>query len=139
MMLPAPASTGITALTPMNGASAAVRMMPVPKPPMPPTTAAMTPRAATSASAVASSSNSGARHRARAPGAVDRDVGERRFRHLHHLEIGRPALGEHLDSDGDGGGADALDVDVKGQQIADLHRLLEDELLHRHRGDAAAG
>ena len=48
------------------------------------------------------------------------------------------ALGVHLDGHGDRGAADALDVDVEGKQVADLHRLLEDELLDRHGGDAAA-
>src|SRR4051794_17655652 len=139
MIAPATASTGITALTPISGASAAVRMMPVPKPPMPPTVAATIATAASSASVGASSSNAlVARHGARSPGAVDGDVGEGRLGHFHHLRIGRPALGVHLDRDSDRGLADALDVDIERKQVADLHRLLEHELLHRHRGDAAA-
>src|SRR5438067_1562295 len=116
MMAPATASTGITAFTPMNGASAAVRMMPVPKPPMPPTTAATMPSAATIASADASSSNLVARHGPRLPGAVDGDVGERRLGDLHHLGIRRPALGVHLDIHGNRGVADALDVDEEREQ-----------------------
>src|ERR1700740_884226 len=113
MIAPATARTGITALTPMSGASAAVRMMPVPKPPMPPTTAAMMPSAATRASAGASSSNSVARQRTRPPGAVDRDIGQGRLGDLHDARIGRPPLGVNLDRHGDRGGADALDVDVE--------------------------
>src|SRR5205823_9256554 len=140
MIAPATASTGITCFTPISGASAAVRMMPVPKPPMPPTIAATIATAATSASVDASSSNSSiARHGARPPGAVDGDVGERRLGHLDHLRVGRAALGIHLYRDGDRGRADALDLDVKREEVADLHRLLERELLDRHRGNAPAG
>src|SRR3954466_9077985 len=128
MMVPATASTGITALTPMSGASAAGRMMPVPKPPMPPTTAAMIPRMATKLKVEKSSSKS-ARHGPRLAGAVDRDVGERRLGHLYHLRIGRPALGVHLDRHRDRGVADANQVDVEREQVADLHRLLESEFL----------
>ncbi len=57
MMTPATASTGTSAFTPMSGASAAVRMTPVPNPPMPPTTAAPKASSATAASVGASSSN----------------------------------------------------------------------------------
>src|SRR5438874_4276695 len=139
MIAPATASTGITCFTPISGASAAVRMMPVPKPPMPPTIAATIATAATSASVDASSSNSSiARHGARPPGAVDGDIGERRLGDFHHLRIRWPALGVHLNCHGDRGGADALDVDVEREQVADLHRLLERELLDRHRGNAPA-
>src|SRR5256885_9136110 len=138
MIAPATASTGITALTPMKGASAAVRMMPVPKPPMPPTTAATMPSAATSASACASSSNLAARHGPRLAGAVDGDVGERRLRDLDDFRIRRPALGVYLDIHGDRSVADALDIDEKREQVADLHRLLEDELLYGDGGDAPA-
>src|SRR6185503_781877 len=137
MMPPATASTGITALTPISGASAAVRMMPVPKPPMPPTTAATMPSAATKIRFVRSRSKS-ARHGARPPGAVDGDVGERRLGDLHHLGVGGAALGVDLDRYGDRGVADAFYLDVERQQVADLHRLLELELLDRHRRDAAA-
>src|SRR5437764_4852571 len=137
MMAPATASTGITLFTPISGASAAVRMMPVPKPPMPPTTAATMPSAATMASAEASSSNLVARHGARPPSAVDGDVGERRLGDLDDLGIRRPALGKHFHRHGDRRRADALDLDVEREQVADLHRLLEDEFLHRHGGDAA--
>src|SRR5689334_25427472 len=112
MMAPATARTGITALTPMKGASAAVRMMPVPKPPMPPTTAATMPSAATMASAEASSSKLVARHGARVARAVDRDVGEDGVGHLHHLGVRRAPLGVNLDLHGDGGRAGAHQVDV---------------------------
>src|SRR5919108_61568 len=76
MMTPATASTGTTLFTPISGASAAVRITPVPKPPMPPTTAAARPSAATAASVYASSSNLALD----GPGpavAIDCDVGER--------------------------------------------------------------
>src|SRR6185295_12258584 len=101
MMAPATASTGITCFTPMSGASAAVRMMPVPKPPMPPTTAATMPSAATRASDAGSSSNLLVRHRPRPAGSVDGDVGEYRLGHLDHLGIRRAPLGVHLDLDRD--------------------------------------
>src|ERR671934_91922 len=95
--------------------------------------------AARSASVGASSNTSSvARHGARSPGAVDCDVGERRLRDLHHLGIGGPALRVDLYGDGDGRRADALDLDVERDEIADLHRLLEHELLHRHGRDAPA-
>src|SRR3990170_2100161 len=99
MMTPATASTGTSALTPMSGTSAAVRMTPVPKPPMPPTIAAPSESTATAASVGASSSNLAGRHGARAPDGVDGDVGERRLGDLDHLRIGRAALGVHLDRD----------------------------------------
>src|SRR5690349_24140077 len=127
MIAPATASTGITAFTPMKGASAAVRMMPVPKPPMPPTTAATMPSAATMASAEASSSNLVARHGARVPGAVDRHVGEDGVGHLHHLGIRRAPLGVNLDLHGERHRTGAHQVEVEREQVADLHRLLEDE------------
>src|SRR5687768_2026966 len=138
MMTPATARTGMTALMPMSGTSAAVRMTPVPKPPTPPTTAAASATAATAASVGASRSKSAARHGARAPFAVDGDVGERRLGDLDGGRVGRAALGVDLHLDGDRGVADALDVDVEGEHVADLHRLLEHELLHRDGGDAAA-
>src|SRR5687768_18458306 len=138
MITPATASTGTSALTPMSGTSAAVRITPVPKPPMPPTMAAPSASTATAASVGASSSNLAGRHGARPPVRVDGDVGKRRLGDLHDVRVGRPALGEHLDRDGDRGGADALHLDVERQQVADLHRLLEHELLHCHGGDAAA-
>src|SRR5689334_11109873 len=137
MTAPATAMTGISAFTPISGASAAVRIAPVPNPPMPPTAAANTPTAATRARSPGSRSNALARHRARPPRAVDRDVGERRLGDLDDLGIGGTALGEHLDGDGDRRGADPLYVHVEGKQVADLHWLLEDELLYRDRRDAA--
>src|SRR5688572_3444566 len=137
MITPATASTGTSALTPISGVSAAVRITPVPKPPMAPITAA--PRASSATAArVNGSSSKLARHRARAPFAIDGDVGQRGLGHLDDLRVLRPSLGVHLDRDGDRGGADALDLDVERNHVADLHRLLEDELLHRHGGDAAA-
>src|SRR6266849_9089120 len=128
MMMPATASTGITALMPISGASAAARITPVPKPPMPLTTAAPSASAATTASMGASSSNLRARHRARAPAGIDRDVGERRLGHLHHRRRMGRALRVHLDGDRDGRIADAQHVGVEREHVADLHRLLEDEL-----------
>src|SRR5690606_19172175 len=120
--------------------SAAVRITPVPKPPTPPTTAAASASAATAASVGASRSKLGAGgHRARAPFAVDRHVGERRLGDLHDRRIGRPALGVDLHGDGDGGPAYAHELGVEGKHVADLLGLLEDELLHRDRGDAPAG
>src|SRR5262245_10261843 len=107
MTMPATAITGTTAFTPISGTSAAVRITPVPKPLMPLITAAPSASAATAASVGASSSNLGARHRARAAVAVDRDVGERRLGHLDDVRIGRPALGEHLDPHRDRSVADA--------------------------------
>src|SRR5438067_3548770 len=122
MIAPATASTGITLFTPISGASAAVRMMPVPKPPMPPTIAATIGTPAMSASVGASSSNASvARHGARPSRAVDGDVRKRRLGHLHHFRIGGPALGVHLDRHGDRGRADAVEVDVEREQVADLH------------------
>src|SRR5688572_18324457 len=138
MITPATASTGTSAFTPMSGARAAVRMMPVPKPPTAPITAAPRPSSATTASVAGSSSKLAARHRARPAVAVDGDVGEGRLGHLDRLRVLRTALGKDFHRDGDRGGADALDVDVERNHVADLHRLLEGELLHRHRGDAAA-
>src|SRR5437763_6769530 len=131
MIAPATASTGMTAFTPMKGASAAVRMMPVPKPPMPPTTAATMPSTATSASAGASSSKSVARHGTRPSGAVDRDVRQDRLRHLHHFRVGRAPLGVHLDLHRDRSFSRAHVVYVEREQVADLHRLRKDEFLDR--------
>src|SRR5262245_6520400 len=137
MITPATASTGTSALTPISGVSAAVRTMPVPKPPTAPITAAPRPSRATMAR-VAGSSSKLARHRARPAVAVDGDVGEGRLGDLDGARVLRPPLGVDLHRHGDRGVADALHVDVEGQHVADLHRLLEDELLHRHGGDAAA-
>src|SRR3954471_20935424 len=137
MMTPATASTGTSALTPMSGASAAVRMMPVPKPPTLPITAAPRPSRATAASVGASSSKL-ARYAARPAVAVDGDVGERRLGHLDRLRLLGTALGVDLDRHGDRRRADALEIHVERQDVADLHRLLEDELFHRDRGDAPA-
>src|SRR5262245_22222753 len=136
MITVATASTGTSALTPMSGVSAAVRITPVPKPPTLPITAAPSASSATAAR-VSGSSSKLARYRARPPVAVDGDVGERRLGHLHCLRVLRPTLGIHLDRDGDRCGSDALDVDVEGNHVADLHRLLEGEFLDRHGGDAA--
>src|SRR6185436_18580716 len=112
MITPATASTGTRAFTPIRGVSAAVRMMPVPKPPTAPITAAPRPSRATAASVNGSSSKL-LRHRARPALAVDGDVGERGVGHLHGARILGPALGVDLDRDGDRGGADALHVDVE--------------------------
>src|SRR5262245_51310108 len=131
MMTPATASTGITCFTPMSGVSAAVRMMPVPKPPMPPITAAPRASAATAVSVKGSSSTS-ARDRPRAPARVDGDVGERRLGHLHHLAVLAPALGIDLDLHCHRGGAELDQLGIAGEEIADQHRLLEDKFLHRH-------
>src|SRR5712664_778716 len=115
--------------TPISGASAAARITPVPKPPMPLMTAAPSASTATTASMGASSSNLGARHRARAPAGVDRDVSERRFSYLdHRRRVGR-ALRVHLDCHRDRGVADAHHVGVEREHVADLHRLLENKLL----------
>src|SRR5688500_4618433 len=124
MITPATASTGTTALMPISGTSAAARITPVPKPPMPPMIAAPSASTATAESVGASSSNLAGRNGARAPAGVDGDVGERGLGDLDHVRVGRPALGEHFDRHRDGGGADALDVDVERKQVADLHRLL---------------
>src|SRR4051794_32366636 len=107
MIAPATASTGITLFTPMKGARAAVRMMPVPNPPMPPTTAARMPSAATNASAGASSSKSVARHGPGPPGAVDRYVGQDRFGDLDHFRRRGTPLGVNLDLHRDGSGSGA--------------------------------
>src|SRR3954466_6208795 len=106
MMTPATASTGTSALTPMSGASAAVRMMPVPKPPTLPITAAPRPSRATTASVKGSSSKL-ARYGARPAVAVNGDVGEGRLGHLDRARFLRPALGVYLDGHGDRGRADA--------------------------------
>src|SRR6185436_17568464 len=116
MMTPATASTGITALTPISGTSAAVRITPVPKPLMPMTMAAPTASTAMAASVGASSSNLGRGQRARTPVAIDRDVGERRLGDLHHRGVGRPALGEHLHLHGDRSAAYAHQVGVEREQ-----------------------
>src|ERR687895_2873901 len=118
MMTPATASTGTRALTPMSGASAAVRMTPVPKPPMPPTIAAPTASNATATRVGASRSKLRSRHRARAAVRIDGDVGERRLGHLHHPRVLGAPLGIDLDRDGDRGVADFLDVDEEGKKIA---------------------
>src|SRR5438552_16839197 len=107
MMPPATASTGTTALKPMSGASAAVRMTPVPKPPMPPTTAAPSASAAIAASVGASSSNPLARHRPRPAVGVDGDVRQRGLGDFHDPGIGRLALGVDLDVHRHRGIADA--------------------------------
>src|SRR5688500_9116615 len=120
MITPATASTGTSALTPITGTSAAVRMMPVPNPPMPPTTAAATASAATAASVGASSSNLAGLHRPRTPVAVNRDIGQRRFRDLHHRGIGGTALGVHLDLHGDRSVAYLDEVRVERHKVADL-------------------
>src|SRR5687768_9962028 len=113
MITPATASTGMTCLMPISGVSAAVRMMPVPKPPTPPTTAASSPTAATSARVCASTSKARlARHRARLAFAVDRHVGERRLGDLDHRRVGGAPLRVDLDRDRHRGGADAPDLDV---------------------------
>src|SRR5688572_2108035 len=120
MIAPATAITGTSAFTPMSGSSATVRKMPVPKPPMPPTMAAQRAIAAMAARVGGSRSNL-ARHRARAPATVDGHVGERRLGDLYHPRVLRPALGVDLDRHRDGGVADAPDLHVEGQQVADLH------------------
>src|SRR3989442_11981932 len=138
MMRPATASRGTSALTPISGTSAAVRITPVPNPPMPPTIAAPMATSATAARVGASSSNLGARHGARTPAGVDCDVGERGFGDLHHAGILGTAFGVDLHRHGDRGVTDLFHVDVERKQVADLHRLLEHEFLHRDRGDAPA-
>src|SRR2546430_2049944 len=120
MMTPATASTGTTALMPISGASVAARNTPGPKPPTPLMTDAPSATAATSASVGASSSNLVFWHAARPAGAVDRHVSERRLGDLHHhRRVGR-ALGEDLDLDRDRSVADFHQVDVEGNQVADL-------------------
>jgi hypothetical protein len=69
---------------------------------------------------------------------VEGDVGELRLGHLDHQRIGGMALGIHLDVDGHRGAADLDHLGVEGQHVADRHRLLEEELVHRDGGDAAA-
>src|SRR5688572_30090724 len=120
MMMPATARTGITAFTPISGTSAAARITPVPKPLMPLIVAATRSSSATAASVGASSSNLGGRHRALAPVAIDRDVGERRLGHLDHRRVGKPALGVDLDVHGDRGAPDLHQVHVEREQVADL-------------------
>src|SRR5687768_8533213 len=102
MIAPATASTGMTALMPISGASSAARMTPVPKPPTPLMIAAPMAAAATSARVVASSSKLAAGHRAGPAVAIDGDVGQRRLGHLHHGRRVRRALGVHLDRHRDG-------------------------------------
>src|SRR5438445_292448 len=138
MMTPATARTGTSALTPISGTRAAARITPVPKPPRPPITAAPRPSAPTAARAGASSSNLAARYRARPAVAIDGDVGERGLGHLDDLRVRGPALGVYLDADGDRGVPDPHQVGIEGKHVADLHRLLEDELFHGHRRHAAA-
>src|SRR5207302_4104341 len=138
MMTPATARTGTSALTPISGASAAARITPVPKPPRPPITAAPRPSAPTAARVGASSSNLAVRYRARPPVAIDRHVGERRLGDLDDGRVRGPALGIDLDGDGDRGGPDPHQVGIEGKHVADLHRLLEDELLHGDGRHAAA-
>src|SRR5260221_5470025 len=132
MITPATASTGTTALTPISGTSAVARMRRVPKPPMPPPTAAAKPSAATAASVSGSRikrlpQQGLARHRARAPVAVDRDVGERGLGDLDDRRIGGPPLGGDLDLDRDRRIADAQHVGIEGKHVAELHRLLGHE------------
>src|SRR5882762_2603624 len=117
MITPATARTGTSALTPISGAPR--------------------PSAPTAARVGASSSNLAARYRARPAVAIDRHVGERRLGDLDDLRVRGPALGIHLDGDGDRGVADPHQVGIEGKHVADLHRLLEDEFLHgaRPRGD----
>src|SRR5688572_8846936 len=138
MTTPATASTGITAFTPMSGTSPTVRMMPAPKPLMPLTVAATTASAATAASVGPSSSNLVLRHRPWPPVAIDGDVSERRLGDLHDFGLFGTALGVDLDVHRDRGRADAHQIDVKGNQVADLHRLLEHELVDRDGRHAAA-
>jgi hypothetical protein len=79
------------------------------------------------------------RDRARAAGAVDRDVGEGGFRHLDELPLGAEALGVHLDVHGDRSASHPQDLGVEGQDIAHPHRVLEDELLHRDGRHSTSG
>src|SRR2546428_5894487 len=138
MMTPATARTGTSALTPISGTSAAARITPVPKPPRPPITAAPRPSAPTAARVGASSSNLAARYRARPPVAIDRHVGERRLGDLDDLRVRGPALGVYLDADGDRGVPDPHQVGIEGKHVADLHRMLEDELFLGDGRNAAA-
>src|SRR5260221_14575455 len=117
MTAPATASTGITALMPIRGASSAARITPVPKPPTPLMIAAPMAAAATSARVVASRSNL-ARHRARLAVAVDGDVGERRLVHLHHHPRVGVALRVHLHVYGDRGVSHLHHLGIEPEQVS---------------------
>src|SRR5450759_2938535 len=59
---------------------------------------------------------------------VDRHIGQRRFGHLHDVSPAfEPALRIDLDVDGNGGAADLHHVRIETHQVADKHRLLEQE------------
>jgi hypothetical protein len=75
------------------------------------------------------------RDRPRPAVAVDRDVREVRFGHLHDVQGGRVALRVDLDVDRDRRRADPLDAGIEAQQIGDRDRLLEDELVDGDRRD----
>jgi hypothetical protein len=53
--------------------------------------------------------------------------------------LSREALGKHLHLHRDGGVANARDTRKKRQDVAHPHGLLEDELIHSHRGHAPPG
>jgi hypothetical protein len=82
---------------------------------------------------------SAGRERSRVAVAVDGHVGQVRLGHLDHLRVGRVALCIDADVYGDRSPADALDLGIEAQQVADGHRLLEDELVHCDGGDASLG
>ena len=64
---------------------------------------------------------------------IDRDVGQARLGDLDHHRVGGIALGEDMHVDRDRRLAHRGDVGVEADDVADRHRLLEDEGVHRHR------
>ncbi|ABA51047.1 hypothetical protein BURPS1710b_0864 [Burkholderia pseudomallei 1710b] len=77
------------------------------------------------------------RQRARAAIGVGRDVGERRLRHLDDLAHQAHPLRVDFDVDRHRRVARLHDARVEAEQIADEHRLLEQERIDRDRRDPA--
>jgi hypothetical protein len=70
---------------------------------------------------------------------LSRFAGAAGLGHLHDMQVRRVAFGIDLDVDRDRGAPDALDLRVEAQQIANGHRLFEDELVHRDGHQPALG
>lgn len=77
--------------------------------------------------------------RAGAAVGADRDIGELPFRHLHEI-VGIVGAADHpgLDADAQRAVADAVDIGIAGQYVADLDRLVEHHRIDRDRRHPAA-
>jgi hypothetical protein len=73
---------------------------------------------------------------------VGRHVGQHRLGHLDGIGLQAVALRVHLDVDGNGRIANLDNISIERQQVADEHRILEQERVHgdgRHAAVGAAG